>query len=126
MEGVLAVKYPRAPVPATPGKTPNLFSSSPTPKRAFKVLSPQSSPQPQKPFSLSQAASPSKYPASPLSTPSRVVHYSSVAGSSTNTNASSTSTMMFHSTPSPVTAYRGALDESFLRRVPPTEPEEAG
>ncbi|KAG6916143.1 hypothetical protein DXG01_008294 [Tephrocybe rancida] len=132
LEGVFAIKYPRVSVPATPGSAKPLFQAVPTPKRTFKVLSPQSSPQPQKAFSISQSAS-SSYPASPLSTPSRVVHYPSIAASSTNTNASSTSTMLFHSTPSPaVAAYRGkhsnsvgrALDESFLGRIPPPESEE--
>ncbi|KAG6841014.1 hypothetical protein C0991_002644 [Blastosporella zonata] len=136
LEGVYAVKYPRSPVVPTPGETKSVFQTQ-TPKRSFNILSPQSSPQPQKAFSTSHsasfAASTSNYPASPLSTPSRIVHYPSIAASSTNTNASSTSTMLFHSTPSPaVAAYRGkhsnsagrALDESFLGRIPPPESDE--
>ncbi|KAG5641782.1 hypothetical protein DXG03_004258 [Asterophora parasitica] len=131
MEGVYAVKYPRSSQPTTPARPKTLFSPTPNNKRAFKVLSPNSSPQPQKSFSasLSQSASfsasPSKYASSPLSTPSRVVHYPSI---STNTQASSTSTMAFHAhaTPSPVvSAYRGkhangvgrALDDSYLGRI---------
>ncbi|KAF5379476.1 hypothetical protein D9615_006650 [Tricholomella constricta] len=135
-EAVYAVKYPRAPLPPTPARPKTLFDDAPG-KRAFKILSPNSSPQPQKAFSMSQSASfsttasPSRYATSPLSTPSRVIHYPSVLpGASTNTQASSTSSMPFHATPSPVvSAYRGkhsssvgrALDESFLGRMPPLE-----
>jgi hypothetical protein len=62
----------------------------------------QSSPQPQKPFSASRQSSSfsasiatgSTYPTSPLSTPSRVLRYPDLAGS-TNTLGSSTSTMTF-------------------------------
>ncbi|KAG6901002.1 hypothetical protein C0995_002587 [Termitomyces sp. Mi166 len=132
LQGVYAVQYPRT-VPPTPERQKSLFQNTTNQKRSFKVLSPNSSPQLQKAFSMSQSASftgsSSTYPTSPLSTPSRVVHYPSVAASSTNTNASSTSTMLLHSSPSPViTAYRGhsksigrALDESFLGRIPPPE-----
>ncbi|KAG5333654.1 hypothetical protein E4T56_gene19781 [Termitomyces sp. T112] len=135
LQGLYAVQYPRT-VPLTPEKQKSLFQNTTNPKRSFKVLSPNSSPQPQRAFSMSQSASftgsPSTYPASPLSTPSRVVHYPSVSASSTNTNASSTSTTLFHSTPSPaIPAYRyhsnsvgRALDESFLGRIPPPESDD--
>ena len=78
----------------------------------------QSSPQHQKPFSFAPSSpfasasfsmSTVAYPVSPVSTPSRVVHYSIPPGSSsTNTQASSTSTVGYLATPSPVvSAYRG-------------------
>ncbi|KAF8076154.1 hypothetical protein FPV67DRAFT_400277 [Lyophyllum atratum] len=134
LEGVYAVRYPRPAPPPTPARSKTVFQTTPTSKRPFTILSPNSSPQLQKSFSTSQSASFSasalKYPASPLSTPSRVMQYPSVPASSTNTMASSTSTMAFHSTPSPVvSAYRGkhsssvgrALDESFLGRIPPQD-----
>ena len=133
LEGAYAVKYPKPPLPpyASPAKTKPIFKSGPTPKkRAFKVLSPnvriflvrlmslyllahdvkciQTSPQPQKPFSPSPSfttsiSAGSTYPTSPLSTPSRVIHYSNLGGS-TNTQSSTTT----FQTPSPVmSAYRG-------------------
>ncbi|KAG5651814.1 hypothetical protein H0H81_007286, partial [Sphagnurus paluster] len=142
LEGVYAVKYPRTPTPPTPARSKALFNTpgTPTNKRAFKVLSPHSSPQPQKPFSMSTSmsqsasfsGSPSKYPTSPLSTPSRVVHYPTVPGS-TNTQASSTSMTMTMMSPSPVVkAYRGrhaagvgrALDDSILGRIPRPESDD--
>jgi hypothetical protein len=137
LEGIYAVKYPRPPLPpyTSPAKTKPIFKSDPTPQRSFKILSPnvrpdsppfcstdahvtQTSPQPQKAFSLSSSTS--KYPPSPLSTPSRVLQYSTLPASSTNTQASSTSTMAFHSTPSPIiSAYRGKhLNGSVGRESP--------
>ncbi|KAF9456069.1 hypothetical protein BDZ94DRAFT_1285903 [Collybia nuda] len=133
VEGIYAVKYPRPPLApyASPAKTKPIFRGDPTPQRPFRVLSPNSSPQPQRPFSLS--ASTSKYPTSPMSTPSRVLQYSTLPAS-TNTQASSTSTMAFHSTPSPIiSAYRGknlggsvghAVDGSFLSRIAPEASDE--
>ena len=118
----------------------NVKSTTTTPQRPFKVLSPnvrlfifhvlstlaaansllhaQSSPQHQKPFSFAPSSpfasasfsvSSGAYPVSPVSIPSRVVHYSVPPGSSsTNTQASSTSTVRYLATPSPVvSAYRG-------------------
>ena len=133
LEGGYALKYPRPPLPpyTSPAKTKPIFKNDPTPKRPFKVLSPnvnihfpppsppfltgvsQTSPQPQKPFASSRQSSSfstsiaggSTYPTSPLSTPSRVLHYPDIV--LTNTQGSSTSTMTFQ-TPSPVlSAYRG-------------------
>ncbi|GLB43180.1 hypothetical protein LshimejAT787_1300810 [Lyophyllum shimeji] len=138
LESLYAIKYPRPAPPPTPARSKNLFKSAPTPNRPFKVLSPNTSPQPQKSFSTSQTPafmpSASKYPPSPLSTPSRVVQYPPVppASSTTAQAASSTSSMAFQ-TPSPVvSAYRGkhagnvgrALDESFLARIPPPESDD--
>ncbi|KAF8185204.1 hypothetical protein BJ912DRAFT_973898 [Pholiota molesta] len=145
LESAYAIKYPRAPLPSitSPAKAKTQVSSLATPKRPFKVLSPNSSPQPQKPFAFSPAASTSltsaslnlssaPYAQSPVSTPSRVLHYSPLPSSSTNTQASSTSE--FLSTPSPViSAYRGkhastevgrALDGSYLSRIRHDEDED--
>ncbi|TFK37493.1 hypothetical protein BDQ12DRAFT_685398 [Crucibulum laeve] len=146
VEAIYAVKYPRAVLPPRPSpmqtKTASKTAST-TPKRPFKVLSPNSSPQAQKPFTYSPSASFSAsslsmsssttYPASPVSTPSRVLQYSVPASSSTQ--GSSTSTVSYLATPSPViSAYRGkhlsssvgrAFDGSYLGRVKPEEPEES-
>ncbi|KAF8959388.1 hypothetical protein BDZ97DRAFT_1837791 [Flammula alnicola] len=144
LEAAYAIKYPRAPLPpvTSPAKPKIPTASLATPKRAFKVLSPHTSPQPQKPFAFSPSASTSltsasislssssaPYAQSPVSTPSRVLHYTVPPSSSTNTQASSTSE--FLSTPSPViSAYRGkhsssdvgrALDGSYLSRIIPDE-----
>jgi hypothetical protein len=42
VEGAYALKYPRPPLPpyASPAKTKPIFKNDPTPKRHFKVLSP--------------------------------------------------------------------------------------
>jgi hypothetical protein len=136
LEGTYAVRYPRPPLPphSSPANSKHIFKTNHTPKRPFKVLSPhvrlpqhshsptinvppQTSPQPQKPFSHSGPISPfsasSTYPTSPLSTPSRVVHYPDLGGSTTT----STSTMMFQ-TPSPVmSAYRGKHVNSVGREL---------
>lgn len=130
LEGVYALKCPRPPLPpyTSPAKAKQIFKTDPTPKRTFKLLSPNTSPQPQKSFSSSLSSSSfstaiaggSTYPTSPLSTPSRVLHYPDLLGS-TNTQGSST-----FQTPSPVlSAYRGkhangvgrALDVSFLSQL---------
>ncbi|KAF8905745.1 hypothetical protein CPB84DRAFT_1771094 [Gymnopilus junonius] len=148
LEATYAIKYPRTPLaPVTSPKkaSPVIFSSNKTPKKAF-VISPNASPQPQKPFTFSPSASTSlasasialssstsgsnpTYAQSPLSTPSRVLHYSIPPSSSTNTQASSTSEYPY--TPSPViSAYRAKhagmdvgrpVDGTFLMRVLPDE-----
>lgn len=82
----------------------------------------QSSPQPQKSFTFSPSSSltsasisfsPSStappYPQSPISTPSRVVHYSVPPSPLSKTMGSSTSTAEYLTSPSPVSAYRGRL-----------------
>ncbi|KIM42703.1 hypothetical protein M413DRAFT_444375 [Hebeloma cylindrosporum] len=142
LEAIYAIKYPRKPLPplTSPMRVHTPKSSKATPKRPFKVLSPNSSPQPQKPFAFSPSSSTSlgsasmilsssSYAQSPVSTPSRVLHYTIPPSSSTNTQASSTSE--FLSTPSPViSAYRGkhmsvdvgrSLDGSFLSRIVPDD-----
>ncbi|KAF9475284.1 hypothetical protein BDN70DRAFT_883917 [Pholiota conissans] len=144
LEAGYALKYPRTPLsPITsPAKAKRQSSSLTTPKRPFKVLSPNSSPQPQKPFAFSPTASTSfssaslnlssssiPYAQSPISTPSRVIHYSPVPSSLTNTMTSSTSDYL--QSPSPViSAYRGkhtstdlgrALDGSYLSRMKPSD-----
>ena len=98
---------------------PERTSVHPSPVTAANSLRhAQSSPQHQKPFSFAPSSpfasasfsmSSVTYPVSPVSTPSRVVHYSIPPGSSsTNTQASSTSTVGYLATPSPVvSAYRG-------------------
>ncbi|KAF9546305.1 hypothetical protein CPC08DRAFT_700018 [Agrocybe pediades] len=150
VEALYAIKYPRTPLPAvtSPAAKKTLKSAIPaststTPKRAFKILSPNTSPQPQRPFAPSSslssvsmalhslsASTGSGYPPSPVSTPSRVLHYNTPLSSSTGTasilNASSTSSN-YLDTPSPViSAYRGkhiggdvgrALDGSYLSRI---------
>ncbi|KAF5321455.1 hypothetical protein D9619_001296 [Psilocybe cf. subviscida] len=142
LEAGYALKYP-GPRPAVvaPSK-PKAIPLSPfsTPKRPRGVLSPNTTPQEQKPFAFTPTASTSGslsmsgsgYIQSPLSTPSRVLHYAALANSSTNTIASSTSSD-FLATPSPViSAYRGkhsmdvgrALDASYLARVNPSPVQE--
>ncbi|KAK1222006.1 hypothetical protein PQX77_015185 [Marasmius sp. AFHP31] len=123
LEGIYAIKYPRAPLPPphlSPLKKKQGLVMSPSPaKRPNSIISPNSTPS--KNLSLSTrsfgqslggSTTPGKlrYADSPLSTPSRVVRYtlppqpSSTASAATN--ASSTSTMP--PTPSPVvSAYRG-------------------
>ncbi|KXN84129.1 hypothetical protein AN958_00399, partial [Leucoagaricus sp. SymC.cos] len=130
LHGIYAVRYPRASFPplASPAK-PKVKATAATPQRPFKVLSPQSSPQPQKPFSFSPSSSfgfsmTTNYPTSPISTPSRVVHYPAPPNASTTSQASTSSSVNILATPSPVvTAYRGkhlsnsvghALDGSYL------------
>ncbi|KAJ6609242.1 hypothetical protein B0H10DRAFT_2065184 [Mycena sp. CBHHK59/15] len=113
LQAVYAVKYPRAPLPPSPSpaKPKGIHMAPPTPQRAFR-LSPNSSPQPQKSFSFAasssalQSSTSSTYPSSPISTPSRVLHYSIPPTSSTSTLMSSSSTNLH--TPSPIlSAYHG-------------------
>ncbi|KAK7033543.1 hypothetical protein VNI00_012767 [Paramarasmius palmivorus] len=115
LEGLYAIKYPRAPPPpsnASPmKKKPGLVMSPSPAKRPLSIISPNTTPNklfpsPSLSTSLSHSLSTSKYAQSPLTTPSRVMKYSMPLPSSTTTNASSTSTMP--PTPSPiVSAYRG-------------------
>ncbi|EKM81548.1 hypothetical protein AGABI1DRAFT_69829 [Agaricus bisporus var. burnettii JB137-S8] len=132
LHGIYAVNCPRASLPpiASPNRPKGIRKASLTPQRPFKLLSPQSSPQTQKPFSFSPSSSfgrsmTTNYPTSPASTPSRVVHYTAPpTNSSTTSQASNSSSINILSTPSPViSAYRGkhlsnsvgrALDGSFL------------
>ncbi|KAJ7126900.1 hypothetical protein C8R44DRAFT_779838 [Mycena epipterygia] len=106
LQAAYAVKYPRAPLPPSPSpaKPKGIHMAPPTPQRSLR-LSPNSSPQPQKSFSFGASgsalqSSTSTYPSSPVSTPSRVLHYSIPPASSTSTFMSSTSTTMH--TPSPI------------------------
>ncbi|KAF7970368.1 hypothetical protein HWV62_500 [Athelia sp. TMB] len=130
-QSLYALQYPRKslPPPSTPSKPrspalspPSNVSASQT-KRRLGGLSPKTSPQTQRAFSLSSSSS---YAASPVSTPSRTLNYSvrSPLGASQDSNTSfgaSTSTGMG----SPLAAYRGkhmspvgrALDGSFLARL---------
>ncbi|PPR04915.1 hypothetical protein CVT24_007159 [Panaeolus cyanescens] len=139
LEGVYAIKYPRAPLPAimSPAKAKSpVKTTTKTPSRPFKILSPNTSPQPQKPFAFSPSASltsasialaSSGYKQSPVSTPSRVIQYKMPLSSSTTTQGSSVSDYL--ASPSPViSAYRGkhssndvgrALDGSYLARLAP-------
>ncbi|KAJ7678903.1 hypothetical protein DFH06DRAFT_1315875 [Mycena polygramma] len=108
LQAVYAVKYPLAlpPPSPSPAKAKGLHMGTPTPKRAFR-LSPNSSPQLQKSFSfgasgsvLQSSTSSSAYPSSPLSTPSRVLHYSIPPSSSPSTFSMSSSSNI--NTPSPI------------------------
>ncbi|KAJ6508042.1 hypothetical protein C8R47DRAFT_1237157 [Mycena vitilis] len=109
LQAVYAVKYPLAlpPPSPSPAKAKGLHMGTPTPKRAFR-LSPNSSPQLQKSFSFgasgsvlqSSTSSSSAYPSSPLSTPSRVLHYSIPPSSSPSTFSMSSSSNI--NTPSPI------------------------
>ncbi|KAJ3576563.1 hypothetical protein NP233_g357 [Leucocoprinus birnbaumii] len=141
LHGLYAVQCPRAPLPpvTSPAKPTIMKREIASPQRSFRVLSPQSSPQPQKPFSFSPSSSfgrtmSANYPSSPVSTPSRVVHYAVPPDASTNTQASTSSSINLLSTPSPVvTAYRGkhlsnsvghALDGSYLGQLAQERMEE--
>ncbi|CAK5268401.1 unnamed protein product [Mycena citricolor] len=89
----------------------------PTPQRVLR-LSTNSSPSPQKAFSFSTAGSVLRsstgYPPSPLSTPTKSMHYSMAPGASTNTLLSSTTSV---NTPSPiVSAYLGKHTGNFTAR----------
>ncbi|KAF8991065.1 hypothetical protein BDQ17DRAFT_314527 [Cyathus striatus] len=124
LQSIYAIRYPRAPFspiqsPAHSKKrTP--ASAPVTPKRTFKLpVSPSTTPLPQKAFAFSPSASTSlgmstssTYPASPVSTPSRVLQYS-VLSPSPNT---STSTAGVLATPSPIiSAYKGKHSSSIGR-----------
>lgn len=112
-QSLWALQYPRKslPPPSTPSKPrspalapPSGTSASQT-KRRLGGLSPSTTPQNQRPFSLSASSS---YAASPVSSPSRTLNYSvpSSLGASRDSNTSfgaSTSTGMG----SPLAAYRG-------------------
>ncbi|KAJ7650173.1 hypothetical protein FB45DRAFT_887155 [Roridomyces roridus] len=121
LQSAYAVKYPRAPLPPTPMKTKSIHMASPTPQRSLR-LSPNSSPQPQKSFSFGasgsmlQSSTSSTYPTSPLSTPSRVLHYPGIPPStSTNTFVSSTSSI---NTPSPIlSTYLGKRGGDYSARA---------
>ncbi|KAJ7285078.1 hypothetical protein C8J57DRAFT_709113 [Mycena rebaudengoi] len=116
LQGIYAVNYPRAPLPPSPlpAKGKSIHMAPPTPQRSFK-LSPNSSPQPQKSFSFPSPASAS-YPSSPLSTPSRVMHYSIPANPSSSTSSTSTFASTLH-TPSPIiSAYHGKHQSGFTAR----------
>ncbi|KAF9531007.1 hypothetical protein CPB83DRAFT_850012 [Crepidotus variabilis] len=147
LEASYAIQYPRAPPPAVVSPLKPKATVAATPKKSFKILSPNTSPQVQKPFAFSPQASASRsfasasmalsstpganrsttYAQSPIDTPSRVLNYTPILNSSTNTQASSTSDYL--QTPSPViSAYRGkhsgadvgrALDGSYLSRLMP-------
>ncbi|KAJ7030428.1 hypothetical protein C8F04DRAFT_732933 [Mycena alexandri] len=128
LQAAYAIKYPRAPLALSPSpaKPKGIHMAPPTPQRSFR-LSPNSSPQPQKSFSFSASGSAlqssssagslslSTYPSSPLSTPSRVLHYSLPPGAST----SSTSTFAASSlnTPSPIlSTYLGKHGAEYTAR----------
>ncbi|KAG7089136.1 hypothetical protein E1B28_010844 [Marasmius oreades] len=124
VEGLYAIKYPRAPIPPahlSPLKQKQGLVMSPSPtKRPSSIISPNATPSkiftttPSKSLSFSTGSvgqsTPGKYMASPWTTPSRIVRYNMPpqpsSTTSAATNASSTSTMP--PTPSPVVAaYRG-------------------
>ncbi|KAJ6576555.1 hypothetical protein DFH09DRAFT_1311226 [Mycena vulgaris] len=121
LQAVYAVNYPRAPLPPSPSpaKAKGIHMAPPTPQRSLR-LSPNSSPQPQKSFSFGASGSALQsstggYPTSPVSTPSRVLHYSIPPSSSTSTFMSSTSTTMH--TPSPIlSTYLGKHGADYTAR----------
>ncbi|KAJ7773374.1 hypothetical protein B0H16DRAFT_1512128 [Mycena metata] len=106
LQAAYAIKYPRAPLPPSPSpaKPKGIHMAPPTPQRSFR-LSPNSSPQPQKSFSFSasgaalQSSASAAYPSSPLSTPSRVLHYSLPPGASTSSTSTFAASL---NTPSPI------------------------
>ena len=137
--GILAIKYPRPPIPPTPAKkgvqmspqsskrpfgrlsTPNVrnFVSSQCMNilQRTTVTTPLSGARSLPGATAQSPIASVSYPNSPLATPSRVVHYSMPMSSSTTTLASSTSSLP--PSPSPVVAaYRGKhLGESFGRKL---------
>ncbi|KAJ7104052.1 hypothetical protein B0H15DRAFT_808264 [Mycena belliarum] len=121
LQAVYAVNYPRAPLPPSPSpsKPKGIHMAPPTPQRSLR-LSPNSSPQPQKSFSFGASgsvlqSSTSTYPSSPISTPSRVMHYSIPPSSSTSTFMSSTSSNIH--TPSPIlSTYLGKHGGDYIAR----------
>ncbi|KAJ7158667.1 hypothetical protein C8R46DRAFT_1354600 [Mycena filopes] len=124
LQAAYAIKYPRAPLPPSPSpaKPKGIHMSPPTPQRSFR-LSPNSSPQLQKSFSFgasgsalqsSSSGSLSMYPSSPVSTPSRVLHYSLPAGPGTSTSTFSSSI----NTPSPIlSTYLGKHGGDYAART---------
>ncbi|KAL1749060.1 hypothetical protein HDZ31DRAFT_79170 [Schizophyllum fasciatum] len=94
LQGFFAIRFPRKsppPPPESVRKQMPFKSPAPSVKRPFKDLTPKSTPQKQRPFSAStnntplgasssmaslSVTSPSRYPVSPVSTPSRVLQYS--------------------------------------------------
>ncbi|KAL1693097.1 hypothetical protein GGG16DRAFT_89271 [Schizophyllum commune] len=134
LQGFYAIKFPRQappPPPESARKQMPFKSPPPSVKRPFKDLTPKSTPQKQRPFSAStngtplgasssiaslSVTSPSKYPPSPVSTPSRVLQYS------VPESLSSTSSTL-PPTPSPImseyrnkqrSVYGRPIDASFL------------
>ncbi|EAU90701.1 hypothetical protein CC1G_03970 [Coprinopsis cinerea okayama7 len=149
LESLYALNYPPPPLPPTPSRAlKHMRSPQPvntTPK--FKLLSTKSSPQPQKPFAFSPSSSLSSsallsgsaaYPPSPVSTPSRTLHYSSLSLSTSTPGSAgglggSTSTLGYSPSPK-VSVYRAkgvgagsvgrALDASYLGKLSKTERDE--
>ncbi|KAJ3525748.1 hypothetical protein NM688_g8358 [Phlebia brevispora] len=123
MQAVYAIKYPPAALPPPPSlakakavaSTPNLSKS----QRRLSGIS-TISPQTQKSFSSSTSTS-SLYASSPLSTPSRIVHYSTPLDTSLLSSTGSPSPILN----SPLAAYRGrhrtsvgrAFDGDLLNRL---------
>ncbi|EIW75334.1 hypothetical protein CONPUDRAFT_169693 [Coniophora puteana RWD-64-598 SS2] len=125
VQALFALKYPRNPLPST--QTPVKFAMTPPTKEKKRlVMSPASTPQPQREFGAS-------YRSSPLSTPSRTLQYSLPPSVSPfKGSVPSIPSTPSPSISSPLAAYRGRhstsvgqpLDGSVLRRLTSDEDEE--
>ncbi|KAI0038761.1 hypothetical protein FA95DRAFT_1567555 [Auriscalpium vulgare] len=135
-QAAYAVRAPRAPHAPLPAQSPGVLRSakkgqqpvSPLAKswRGKGALSPNTTPQRQRPFSASS------HPQTPLSDPHNLAHSYSLSFPASSPDASFTSTTSsLPPTPSPVSAYRGrrgapgrALDASLLSRLTQTDSDE--
>ncbi|EGN96952.1 hypothetical protein SERLA73DRAFT_185209 [Serpula lacrymans var. lacrymans S7.3] len=118
-----ALKYPRAPLPPLQSPAKANYISPVSQKKRLRTFTPNTSPQLQKSFS-------SSYISSPISTPSRTLHYTMPSSPSPFNTPLNSSSISIPPSPSPViasplAAYRGrhsasvghAFDGSILSRL---------
>ncbi|KAG0704609.1 hypothetical protein DFH29DRAFT_911217 [Suillus ampliporus] len=123
LQAAVALMYPQKPLPPTPSPAKSIMTPQSQSQKRRLVLSPHTSPQPQRTFS--------PYVSSPVSTPSRTLQYS-IPGPTPPPFSSLNSSTGMPQTPSPLSAYRGkhsasighAFNGSILSRLTMDDDEE--
>ncbi|KAG1747829.1 uncharacterized protein EDB91DRAFT_1115001 [Suillus paluster] len=123
LQAAVALMYPPKHLPLTPSPTKSIKTPQLQSQKRRHVLSPHTSPQPQRTFS--------PYASSPVSTPSRTLQYS-IPGPTPPPFSSLNSSTGMPPTPSPLSAYRGkhsastghAFNGSILSRLTKDDDED--
>ncbi|KAG2141907.1 hypothetical protein DEU56DRAFT_795478 [Suillus clintonianus] len=123
LQAAIALMYPPKPLPLTPSPSKSIKTPQSQLQKRRHVLSPHTSPQPQRTFS--------PYVSSPVSTPSRTLQYS-IPGPTPPPFSSLNSSTGMPQTPSPLSAYRGkhsasighAFNGSILSRLTKDDEED--
>ncbi|KAG2057458.1 hypothetical protein BDR06DRAFT_878093 [Suillus hirtellus] len=98
LQAAIGLMYPQKPLPPTPSPSKSIKTPQSHLQKRRNVLSPHTSPQPQRTFS--------PYVSSPVSTPSRTLQYS-IPGPTPPPFSLLNSSIGMPQTPSPLSAYRG-------------------